>query len=128
VDTGLDENEAELAVLVLAVALKVLADGNSLGKTLALLRPGRNVRRVAIFTFLIRWYRSSGISGARPGKSLCQSLVRPSRGITTTAFLRVGWLFYASGCAGNQSWESSTCVKRDRTGGVQGTAGRIRHD
>ena len=31
VDTGLDENEAELAVLVLAVALEVLADGNGLG-------------------------------------------------------------------------------------------------
>lgn len=30
VDTGLDENEAELGVLVLAVALKVLADGDSL--------------------------------------------------------------------------------------------------
>lgn len=30
VDTGLDENETELGVLVLAVALKVLADGNSL--------------------------------------------------------------------------------------------------
>lgn len=29
-DTGLDENETELGVLVLAVALKVLADGNSL--------------------------------------------------------------------------------------------------
>lgn len=29
-DTGLDKNEAELGVLVLAVALKVLADGNSL--------------------------------------------------------------------------------------------------
>lgn len=29
-DTGLDENEAELAILVLAVALKVLADGDSL--------------------------------------------------------------------------------------------------
>jgi hypothetical protein len=31
VDTGLDENEAELGVLVLAVALEVLADGDSLG-------------------------------------------------------------------------------------------------
>lgn len=31
-DTGLDENEAELAVLVLAVALKVLADGDGLQK------------------------------------------------------------------------------------------------
>ncbi len=30
VDTGLDENEAELGVLVLAVALEVLADGDSL--------------------------------------------------------------------------------------------------
>ena len=30
VDTGLDENQAELGVLVLAVALEVLADGNSL--------------------------------------------------------------------------------------------------
>lgn len=29
-DTGLDENKAELAVLVLAVALKVLADSDSL--------------------------------------------------------------------------------------------------
>lgn len=32
VDTGLDENQAELAVLVLAVALEVLADGHSLGR------------------------------------------------------------------------------------------------
>lgn len=31
VDTRLDENEAELGVLVLAVALKVLADGDGLG-------------------------------------------------------------------------------------------------
>jgi len=30
VDTGLDQNEAELGVLVLAVALKVLADSDSL--------------------------------------------------------------------------------------------------
>jgi hypothetical protein len=30
VNTGLDENEAELAVLVLAVALEVLADGDGL--------------------------------------------------------------------------------------------------
>ena len=29
-DTGLDENETELGVLVLAVALKVLSDGDSL--------------------------------------------------------------------------------------------------
>lgn len=31
VDTGLDENQAELGVLVLAVALKVLADRDGLG-------------------------------------------------------------------------------------------------
>jgi hypothetical protein len=30
VDAGLDENQAELAVLVLAVALKVLSDGDGL--------------------------------------------------------------------------------------------------
>jgi hypothetical protein len=30
VDTGLNENETELGVLILAVTLKVLADGNSL--------------------------------------------------------------------------------------------------
>lgn len=29
-DTGLDENEAELGVLVLSVALKVLPDGDGL--------------------------------------------------------------------------------------------------
>lgn len=33
VDTGLDQNEAELGVLVLAVALEVLADGDGLGIT-----------------------------------------------------------------------------------------------
>jgi len=32
VDAGLDENEAELSVLVLAVALKVLPDGDSLAR------------------------------------------------------------------------------------------------
>jgi len=35
VDTRLDENQAELGVLVLAVALKVLSDGNSLADRLA---------------------------------------------------------------------------------------------
>jgi len=30
VDTGLDENETELGVLVLSVALEMLADGDSL--------------------------------------------------------------------------------------------------
>ena len=33
VDAGFDENEAELAVLVLAVALEVLTDGDGLDKT-----------------------------------------------------------------------------------------------
>ena len=32
VDTGLDQNEAELGVLVLAVALEVLADSDGLGR------------------------------------------------------------------------------------------------
>lgn len=39
VDTRLDENEAELGVLVLAVALKVLADSDSLEK-LSIYRSG----------------------------------------------------------------------------------------
>lgn len=49
VDTGLDQNETELAVHVLAVALEVLADGDGL-RILAMnhcLRPGIN-------TFLIK--------------------------------------------------------------------------
>jgi len=32
VDTGLDENQSELGVLVLAVSLKMLADSNGLQK------------------------------------------------------------------------------------------------
>jgi hypothetical protein len=74
VDTGLDQNQAELGVLVLAVALKVLADGNSLGYMLA----SRDLPTSQLFppdgplTFLISMYRSSGISGARPVLSLCQ--------------------------------------------------------
>lgn len=35
VDTGLDENETELGVLVLAVALEVLADGDSLDRQMS---------------------------------------------------------------------------------------------
>lgn len=40
-DTGLDENQAELGVLVLAVTLKVLADGDSLGTKVSLGGSGR---------------------------------------------------------------------------------------
>ena len=36
VDAGFDENEAELGVLVLAVALKMLADGDGLVRSLAM--------------------------------------------------------------------------------------------
>ena len=68
VDTGLDENEAELGVLVLAVALEVLADGDGLeGNVLALSRdPGSRESARLSLTFLINMYRSSGTSGARP--------------------------------------------------------------
>lgn len=53
VDTGLDQNQAELGVLVLAVTLKVLADGDSLE------RISKNARKKIFFmgmeiTFLIR--------------------------------------------------------------------------
>ena len=36
VDTRLDENQAELAVLVLAVTLKVLADGDGLSRIISI--------------------------------------------------------------------------------------------
>lgn len=36
VDTRLDENQAELAVLVLAVTLKVLADGDGLSRIVSI--------------------------------------------------------------------------------------------
>lgn len=39
-DTGLDENEAELGVLVLAVALEVLADGDGLEKVIVSIADG----------------------------------------------------------------------------------------
>jgi len=39
VDPRLDENETELGVLVLAVALEVLADGNSLTATVNIILP-----------------------------------------------------------------------------------------
>jgi len=41
VDTGLDQNQAELGVLVLAVALEVLADSDGLVVTLVRSAPGR---------------------------------------------------------------------------------------
>jgi hypothetical protein len=63
VDSGLDENETELGVLVLAVALKVLADSNSLLKQSD--QSHRKFRQHH-FTFLMSMYRSSGSSGARP--------------------------------------------------------------
>ena len=43
VDTGLDENEAELGVLVLSVALKMLADSDGLMKRVSILKRHDNV-------------------------------------------------------------------------------------
>ena len=42
-DTGLDENEAELGVLVLSVALKMLADSDGLMKRVSILKRHDNV-------------------------------------------------------------------------------------
>ena len=73
-NSGFDENKAELGVFVLAVTLEVLADSDSLGHvsdmspsiwTLAVTAIGNKSKKVGI-TFLINMYRSSGISGARP--------------------------------------------------------------
>lgn len=46
VDTGLDQNQAELGVLVLAVALEVLADSDGLSVEVSLVRVGRKERAV----------------------------------------------------------------------------------
>lgn len=67
VDSRLDQNEAELRVLVFSVALEVLADGDSLGpyvsgRVYSPVRPSAHPTP----TFLINMYRSSGSSGARP--------------------------------------------------------------
>lgn len=72
-DTRLDENETELGVLVLAVALEVLADGNSLQRLVSALHKIKISTRLA---FLMSMYRSSGSSGARPVISLCQFMNR----------------------------------------------------
>ena len=53
-DTGLNQNKTELAVLVLAVALKVLADSNGLRRErLVSNSQGYTFRRRGRFTFLI---------------------------------------------------------------------------
>lgn len=82
-DPRLDENEAELGVLIFAVALEVLSDRDSLGFRFSIVYPliePRGERQ----TFLINMYKSSGISGARPGlrkREKCHSVSqRPSRG------------------------------------------------
>ena len=61
-DTGLDENETELGVLVFAVALEMLANSDSLEEISVL--PDAQI--LDLLTFLINMYRSSGISGASP--------------------------------------------------------------
>jgi hypothetical protein len=64
VDTGLDENEAELGVLVLAVALEMLADGNSLlDKHVEIWDPSQYDVEPNVGAGL---FKPSGISGARP--------------------------------------------------------------
>ena len=80
VDARLDEDEAEFAVLVFAVALEVLADRYGLHPTIPLSARWRGLwgGGEGLQTFLMSMYRSSGISGARPvwwGKSLRQSLI-----------------------------------------------------
>ena len=75
-NAGFDKNEAEFGVLVFAVALEVLADGDGLVDTyqLPILSPKTQRQRGSVCkgnrtmkaTFLINMYRSSGISGARP--------------------------------------------------------------
>ena len=76
-DAGFDENEAEFRVLVFAITLEMLADGDGLVSVSASLYLDRTNQKewTDDATFLINMYRSSGISGARPvmQKSLRQS-------------------------------------------------------
>lgn len=48
-DAGLDENQAELAVLVLAVALEVLADGDGLVGIVSKMRAMRMFARPSVW-------------------------------------------------------------------------------
>lgn len=79
-DPRLDENEAELGVLVFAVTLEMLSDRDGLEITVSAIylyiylgrKMGGGGRGRQ--TFLINMYRSSGISGARPGGGQKRSL------------------------------------------------------
>lgn len=80
-DPRLDENEAELGVLVLAVALEVLADSDGLYD-----KVGRSVLKEPKLglpsgddTFLMSMYRSSGSSGARPVSITLSALTEQRR-------------------------------------------------
>ena len=70
VDSRLDDNKTELGVRVLAAALKVLAHSNS-----ALLLRVSIPLGVEVHT--MRWYRSSGISGARPSLLRIRRILLP---------------------------------------------------
>ena len=82
-DTGLDENQAELGVLVLAVALEVLADGDSLADV-------SNVRscecaRPIVYDcthLLDEHVKVLGDLGGEACISLCQSETKQRRNLT----------------------------------------------
>ena len=87
VDTGLDQNEAELGVLVLAVTLKVLADSNSLYTISGI---DHSSDRHGVKYLLDQEVEVLGEFGSEAciPKSLCQSCSGPSRGLGAGAFLR----------------------------------------
>ena len=86
VDTGLDENQAELGVLVLAVALEVLADGNGLVGVLAIARPCGCARPIVYYDFTHLLDEHVKVLGDLGGeaciKSLRQSETKQRRNLT----------------------------------------------
>ena len=83
-DTGLDENKTELGVLVLAVALEVLADGNSL-VVVSMRRPCGCARPVVYdCTHLLDKHVKvlGDLGGEACIESLCQSETKQRRNLT----------------------------------------------
>ena len=77
VDTGLDENEAELGVAVLAVALEVLADGDGLNMPMSISSSLQHSGTAHLLDQHVQILRNIGSEACNV--SLCQS--KPYRGI-----------------------------------------------
>jgi hypothetical protein len=92
VDAGLDENQAELGVLVLAVTLKVLADSDGLNETLAhsqRVATCNQIRGEIFFYLLDQEVKVLGEFGSEACIPISLSVMfGPSRGLIAGAFLQ----------------------------------------